>query len=67
MDRGRNNYAVPPLVHRYLTATASQRPTTLIAVSGEPVFPYYPFKKATPGGIWVSVLTALHRPAALLK
>lgn len=39
-DRGRRKYAVPPLVRRYLTIAASQRPTTLFAVSGEPVIPY---------------------------
>ena len=35
-DRGREQYAVPPLVRLHLTVKTSRRPTTPFAVSGEP-------------------------------
>ena len=56
---------VPPLVRLHLTIQASQRLPTPYALSGEPVFPYCTFRKATPGCISVRKLTALHPPAAL--
>ena len=58
-------YAVPPLIRHLLTKIPSQRPTTLSAVSGGPVFPYCFFRKATPGGISAFFPAALHQPAAL--
>ncbi len=58
---------VPPLVHLHLTMQTSQRLITPFAVSGEPVFSYCNFRKAPPGGIWASLPTASHPPAALWR
>ena len=63
-DRGRKLRGTTS-VYLYFTVEASQRLTTLFAVSGEPVLPYCYFKKATPGGISADFPTALHQPAAL--
>ena len=59
--------AVPPLVRLHLTMQTSRRPTTPLAVSGDPVFLYCYFQKATPGGISAVFPTALHQPAALWR
>ena len=59
------NYAVPPLVYLHLTVKTSKRQITLLALSGEPVFPYYWFRKAALGGISAGSPTVLHQPTAL--
>ena len=58
---------VPPLIRQSLTTLPSGRLTTALAVSGEPVFPYYYFRQAAPGGIWVRCAAALHQPAVLCR
>jgi hypothetical protein len=46
---------------------SSQCQTTPFAISGDPVLPYYAFKKAAPGGISAGFFAALHQPAALCE
>ena len=69
-DRGRKNFAVPPLVRRFLTEATSRSAVTLPRNNGRtrstPTQSHRPFSLPARRCISSAALSSLHRPEALL-